>query len=1180
MPLDLIPDCTFIGPALPEPFVRFELEAALTKAGLLSKTTGNDGRTLQESWESYRRKLRELVGSGGPERVRNHVFEPLVARLTYARIEDGGTVETREGREDGGHLLVTEDGTGKLRVWATSLDGDLDAPSRRGAAFRYSAARIAQRVLLACGERVGLLTNGSELRVLISDPARPDSQVIIPIDPNWKRSRNVPDSYRLLLALARPEGVRFLPDLVDQARLQQARVTKDLRRQAREAVELFVQEVLDHSENCTALAQHADQAALARDLWREGLVIIYRLLFVLKLEASDDPARRFSFASSSLWRNSYSPGVALAPFARAVLDQGAETGRLLEDGLRALFRLFAQGLKSSELTVKPLTGGLFDQNATPILSRLRWGDRGVALLLDRLLWTPRGRGSSARERVHYGPLDVEDLGRVYEALLELEPGIAAEPMCRLRRQKLEVVVPIAQGEKYRAQKPVANSQNGAEDSEEADDTVDEGEEDEAPSRGKKTKVEWIEEIRPGRFYLRVGLGRKATGSYYTPHSFVRFLVQETLGPQVAERSPDDDPRPDRILALKVLDPATGSGHFLVEACRFLGDHLYEACRRCDELASDAERAAERASDDAERTRLQERAVEMRRRVEDLPDPHDELVAYLPSRVTEGDLPGISERKARALCRRLVAVHCLYGVDKNPLAIELAKLSLWIEAHAEGLPLTFLDHRLVVGNSLTGPFFEHLLTFPGSKRPVSDLFNQGLRARFEQALEAALRHVRDLEVSVGATVAEIAAKQAAKARLDRALAPFRLVAAAWAGGVMLSEKGCDDDAYAWLVQCVSETGELPASFDNHKRLLPMIARGLGVTILPENRERKLPIDAIPALPYDLAFPEVFFPSGVLADRGGFNAVLGNPPWDAIQFKSKEFFAAFDIEYLNAPTKRESTEIERRLLTDVNFGSLLEYHKESFEERKRINDILYQYQKVQIDGDLAGRQVDAFRVFMERNAQVLCTDGLTGCVVPSAFHANEGAVGIRRLYLEQMALRCCYSFENRKKLFEIHGSFKFEPIVASRNGPTSEFPCAFYLHDEAWLSPDLSREHSLRYTLSFVRNTSGKYLSLLELRDRVSTSIAQVMFEKGENFGAFCESVGVKLQKQPAALDMAKESYRFEGTASLFQSSEDPRHPEIRTRLINNGYYYLSEGKTFHQYDETWAKCRDIALLSQI
>ena len=494
-------------------------------------------------------------------------------------------MQTREDLESGGALLVSGDGSGRLRVWTASFDEDLHAPAKRGRAYRFSHVRIAQRVLLAKGERIGLLTNGVHLLILISDPARPDSIVSIPIEAGWKRSRDIPDSFKFLLAVASPRGVEAVPDLTEKARLQQTRVTEELRVQARQAIEFFVREVLDHPDNSTWFLSQQDHEDLAKTLWREGLVTVYRVLFILKLESSDDPARSFTFASTSLWRNTFSPAVALARYARNVLEEGAETGHFLEDGLRGLFRMFEDGLECSELVVKPLGGALFGANATPVLSNLVWGERAVAILLDRLLWTPKRRGSEARERVHYGPLDVEDLGRVYEALLELEPGISSEPMCRLRRQKLEVVVPIAQGEKYRPMQPVdADNVNGKDS---------DPDEDDAGSRGKKTKVQWIEEIPPKRFYLRVGLGRKASGSYYTPHSFVRFLVQETLGPQVEECSPQDDPQPVEILKLKVLDPAMGSGHFLVEACRFLGDKLYEACRLCDEKAGAAERRSEK-----------------------------------------------------------------------------------------------------------------------------------------------------------------------------------------------------------------------------------------------------------------------------------------------------------------------------------------------------------------------------------------------------------------------------------------------------------------------------------------------------------------------------------------------------------------------------------------------------------
>ncbi len=1181
MALDLS-DCQFFGPALPAPFVRFELEKEFTARKLLPKKLGNDGEKLRRNWDLYRRHLQELAASGGPLRVRNKVIEPLIDLLGYPKLEAAENVQTREDFESGGNLLLTADSGDKLRVWTTSFNEDLDAPAKRGRAYRFSHLRIAQRVLLTTGERLGILTNGVELRILISDPARLDSQIIIPLDAGWKRHREVPDSFLLLMALCCPQGVQALPDIVDKARLQQARVTKELRVQAREAVERFIQEILDHPENRDWFDAKPDRAALAKALWHEGLITIYRLLFILKLESSDDPARSFGFASMSLWRNTFSPSMALGTYARDVLKQGIETGRLLEAGLRSLFRMFELGLQCTEMVVKPLGGKLFGPQATPILMERAWGERAVAWLLDRLLWTPKQRGSDTRERVHYGSLDVEDLGRVYEALLELEPGISAEPMCRLRRQKLEVVVPLAQGEKYRPARPI--DEVPAED-DEAEEDGDVNEVEESNGRGKKTKVLWIEEIPPHRFYLRVGLGRKASGSYYTPHSFVRFLVQETLGPQVEERSPQNDPKPLEILKLKVLDPAMGSGHFLVEACRFLGEKLYEACRSCDEKALEAERQAETAKTDEKRSAALEAAQSWRQRIIDLPDTDDELAktefvpreskdqalepvtGYLPSKSLT---PGVSTARAQAICRRLVAVHCLYGVDKNPLAVELAKLALWLESHAEGMPLTFLDHRLVVGDSLTGPFGEKLMFRPGKPdTQVENLFSQGIYGKMQKALTEALGLVRRLESSVGSELAEVLDKEVVKTRLDHALLPFRVAVAAWAGGVMLGEEKCDDLAYSELLKAIGHNGWLPDLIESDD-LRAQIARGLGLPSVPADRpgleSAVNSARAVPALGYDLTFPEVFYPLGGPHGREGFHAVLGNPPWDAIQFKSKEFFAAFDFEILNAPTKREREGIERRLIADPLCGPLFVQYKEDFEQQKRANEILYEYQKVYIDDDLAGRQGDAFRVFMERNAQLLGKKGWTGVVVPSAFHANEGATGVRRLYLNNLNLRHCYSFENKRKLFEIHSSFKFATIVAQAGQPTGEFSCAFYLHDDKWLFASSSERKTLTFQVDFVRRTGGDYLSFLELRSWLDLKIAETCFARGEPFGLVCKRLGIRLG---AECHMTNDAWRFTPTSNVLHGGEDPRDPDVAARLLQMGYLVLHEGKTFRQYDDHWS-----------
>lgn len=1176
---------TLSGPALPEPFVRFELERALAKLRLLPDSTGLSGQRVGDEWRVFQRKVRDISANSGPLAISNKVLDPLTSRLGYATLDDAQEVQTREGLESGGALMQaaapgSEAAPPHIRCWTTDFDADLDAPTRRGHAYRYSPTRIAQRVLLASGERLGLLTNGTQLRLLICDPARPDSFLEFDLTA-WAGCRELPDSYLLLLALASPAGAKAVPDIVEEARLKQNKVTKELRHQARLAVEEFVQSIIDNDANRARLSATVDTSALAKQLWHEGLVVVYRLLFILKCETTSDPSRVFRFASSTLWRNTYSPSTALARVVRMVLDEGAQSGRFLEDGLRILFNMFEKGVDHPGLTVRPLGGALFGAQSAPLLAELKWGEQAVAHLLDRLLWTSPKRGAASRERVHYGPLDVEDLGRVYEALLELEPGISTEPMCRLRRQKLEVVVPAAQGEKYKPATPPAAAPAVADDDADVDtddgaDDVDGGDDD-APARGKKSKVEWIETIPPGRFYLRVGLGRKSSGSYYTPHSFVRFLVQETLGPQCADRSPPDDPKPGEILKLKVLDPACGSGHFLVEACRFLAGKLYEAARLCDEQATEAEEKAAIESDAADLEDHLQRGAELRRRLKDLPDADDELLSYLPGRSPEGGVTGFSQAKAEGICRRLVAVHCIYGVDMNPLAVELAKLALWIESHAEGFPLTFLDHRIVLGNSLTGPFWDKLTLAPGTQQPVANLFRQNLDRLFTKRLSDALSLVRDLEAGVGVDVDELRKKQAIKDELDRKLMPFRVLAAAWTGGVMLGtavgegEPACNDDAYAALLKTVGETGDLPALIEDDE-LLAMIGRGLGLpagAVAPGGRDDLLRLALSgqwpAALPYDLAFPEVFHPRGIPHGRHGADAVVGNPPWDRMLPADKEFFAGYDIEVLGAPTKKERKERQEQLLADPDIAGRHARYLEGFRSDERVLDALYGFQIVEIDGESTTGKQDAFRVFAERNAQLLASGGLTGVVLPSAFHANEGATGVRRLYLREMRLLSCFSFENKRKLFEIHSSFKFATIVARATKGTESFDAAFYLHDDQWLFDRIGRP-SLRFTREFVELSGGAYLSFLELKSDAEARIAQQAYSVSSTVGSWLTGQKVDIGRE---LNVTDDEWRVTSSSEVCGSA-DARDPAEAQRLRAMSFFVVHEGKTFWQFDDQWGE----------
>lgn len=1043
-------DCTFFGSALSESFALNDLEAVLAKEKLLDKPSGPARREIEDGWESYRRKLRALGDQGGTLRVRHHVLDPLAERLGYGPPQAAGPVQTREDEEDGGFLYAAASGA-KVRAWAVDLGTDLDAPNQRGRAYRFSPARVAERVLLAAGERVGLLTDGEELRVVIVDPARPGSHVAIALGRSggWRGTAAVPDSYRLVRALASPAGLAKIGAITEAARLAQTRVTKSLRDQARRAVEVFVQALLDNPANSAVLEEWVDREALSRTLWREGLVVVYRLLFILKLEASADPARAFSFASTSLWRNTYSPNVALAPVVKDVVERGAESGSFLGDSLRATFRLFSEGLASSELKVSPLGGMLFGAESAPLVSRLAWTEQGVAALLDNLLWT-RERGQNARARVHYGSLDVEDLGRVYEALLELEPGIADRPMCRLRRAKLEVVVEAAKGAPYRAAaRPEA-------DEAEEDDADEDSGDDEAPKRGK-AKAVWVEEVAQGRFFLRVGLGRKATGSYYTPHPFVRFLVQETVGPQVSARSPADNPKPGEILKLKVLDPAMGSGHFLVEACRFLGEKLYEATRLCDGLAADAGRAAAAAKDAAERERLLGRARELRQRVEELPDPNDELVAYLPSRAAEGGESGLSQSRALAICRRLVAVHCLYGVDKNPLAVELAKVSLWLESYAEGLPLTFLDHRLVCGDSLTAPFFRHLMTDPVTGKPLEGLFLQRLGSRLKATLAGAVQHVRDLEASVGKDAADLERKRVAKARLDEALAPFRTLSEVWSGLAKLGSGAADPAGWEVLLTAVADGGAAEGVVEARPSLRTARAEGQGCAA------------------YEFLFPEVFFPGGNPGTYGGFDGVVGNPPWDKVLPYAREFGAAYDVAVLDAPTKTERDTILKRVLEAPHVAKAFSEYKNGFQRLESVAARMYAHQRCDVEGAATTEKNDLYRLFVERGVALLCSSGALGLVTPAGLHSGEGATGLRRLLLDGCDLKCLFGFTNARRLFDIGAQERFDLVVAgAASRKDGSVRAGFRLTDPADIGG-----LGFRLKHDLIRKLGGPHLVVLEV-----------------------------------------------------------------------------------------------------
>ena len=216
-----------------------------------------------------------------------------------------------------------------------------------------------------------------------------------------------------------------------------------------------------------------------------------------------------------------------------------------------------------------------------------------------------------------------------------------------------------------------------------------------------------------------------------------------------------------------------------------------------------------------------------------------------------------------------------------------------------------------------------------------------------------------------------------------------------------------------------------------------------SIAPDPRQSSLLKHGKSDLPLDLAFPEVFHSGDGIS---GFHAVLGNPPWDVVHYQTKEFLAAFDPGVMDAPTKRERDTIERRLLTNRTISQSFDRYKSTFIERKRLCDRMFPDVR-------SGGSVDLFQVFAARMLDCVGRGGAIGIVVPSSFHANEGTARLRSRFLDETNIEGCFTFENRKKLFDIHGTAEIHSC-SSRGAPRRprDFGVRFiWIRSRSWTIP---------------------------------------------------------------------------------------------------------------------------------
>ena len=674
-------------------------------------------------------------------------------------------------------------------------------------------ARI-ERLLRETGVPIGLLVNSHVIRLVYAPRGESSGHITFRVaDMAQVAGRPILAALHMLLSAARLFSMaaeQRLPALLGNSRKYQNLVSTKLAGQVLEALYELLRgfQAADDQERGKLLAE-----VLKTDpnqVYGGLLTVLLRLVFLLYAED------RNLLSSDPLFVNHYSIG---GLFKQLQEDEARHHDTMDHRyggwaRLLTLFRLIWRGASHGELRIPPRRGYLFDPDRYPFLEgreNARSEEIAVPRVSDGVLHRVLLKLLILDgERLSYRTLDVEQIGSVYEAIMGFDLHVAAGPSIAVRAKKkhgapatinLESLLRIdpPKRKKWMRERTDQDITGKAESALKSAETTD----DLLAALDRRIARNITPNPVPnGAMIFQPSAERRRSGSHYTPRSLTSPIVEHTLGPVLAELG--ERPTPDQILALKVCDPAMGSGAFLVEACRQLGSALVKSWHEHNAMPV-------------------------------LPPDEDELL----------------------YAQRVVAQRCLYGVDKNPMATDLAKLALWLATLAKDHPFTFLDHSLRSGDSLVGL----------SARQIAAMhWKPGEETLFEKFLRERIR------AATGARQSILAAREDTPYRLleqklvnaDEALNPVR-----WSG----------DAAVAAFF-----AGKKPGDRETTRQeYVALHERAVGGDIEADDELRQAgerlvsgPMGVKP-FHWEIEFPEVFQLDEHLHHSAGFDAIIGNPPF---------------------------------------------------------------------------------------------------------------------------------------------------------------------------------------------------------------------------------------------------------------------------------------------------------------
>lgn len=799
-----------------------------------------------------------------------------------------------------------------------------------GGSRRKAPFQAMQELLNASTDHLwGIVSNGRQLR-LLRDAASLTRPSFLEVDLadllGGQRYAEFANVWRLLHASRAPghrvQGAETC--IWEQWRtegLQEGtRVRDGLRDGVEQALLTFGQGFLQHPDN-HALRTALHDGTLSKDAFFQQLLrLVYRLIFVFTVEERGVLHPRSDSADAQAARRAYAEGYALIRLRELCLKRRARTRHDDQwQAIRIVFRGLAQGEPRLAL---PALGGLFAPAQCPDLDAASLDNAHLLAALQHLRWA-KPTGAQSLVPVDYRNMGPEELGSVYESLLELVPAI------------------------------------------------------DLPAR----TFGFVGRTEEGS---TAGNARKLTGSYYTPDSLVQELIRSALDPIIEQRLAANPASPtEALLAIRVIDPACGSGHFLLAAARRLAEKLAQL------------------------------------------------------RSLEGGQEGAIQPQDYRHALREVVTRCIYGVDRNPMAIELARMALWLEGYEEGRPLGFLDHHLQVGDALLGLTDLNVLeqgiakdafkplsgddkdvckelakaNAAGLKQIARDL--QGRQMLLSVDNRSGLNALRAIETLPSDTPEQVAAKEQAWRRFleDSAHSPLAHAADALVG--------------AYLLPKTEDTAEtVPTSITLHALLTdPQRAQ----------TEHAAPIAAARAVceqarvfHWPLAFPQVFA-------QGGFDCVLGNPPWEVSQMGEEEFFAtrAQHIAELAGDARKQA--IAALPETDPRLWD--EFVKES----QRIAAANNFYRESGRSPLTAVGKLNTYPLFAETILQIHADSGRAGFIVPTGIATDDSTKAYFGHITQNRRLVSLYDIENREKLFPAVDSRMKFCLLTLGAADQAEFVC---------------------------------------------------------------------------------------------------------------------------------------------